>query len=220
MDILSTSDSFRAQVSVWVKANKQKIWDLKKNEGKAEQSITTSELKMKKKSIFGTCTPSTTSSPEQPTFHGDTLSCIWSPHRRFLPQLFSYSHFFKGRLKHDDISCCSLGALGCVCSCVQMCAYTCPSLFFCCTCSSLGGLCMLLPRKKLLMLFPPQSEMEPKSSAVLGLACSYPNDTCDPGRKPIQETSASLWHDGHCFWNVRLAWFVCKKIRYPSSVQS
>lgn len=40
--ILSTSDSFRAQVPVWVKANKQKTWDLKENEGEAEQSITTS----------------------------------------------------------------------------------------------------------------------------------------------------------------------------------
>lgn len=70
------------------------------------------------KAFFGTCTPFTTLSLEQPTFHSDTYSRIWSSHHRFPPQLFSYSHFFKGRLKHDDVACCSLGALGCVCSCV------------------------------------------------------------------------------------------------------
>lgn len=72
-DILLTFDNFRAQVSVWVKANKQKTWDLKKNE---RETITVNNnfvVKNEKiKAFFGTCTPTTIWSLEQHTFHGDT----------------------------------------------------------------------------------------------------------------------------------------------------
>lgn len=126
---LSTSDSFRAWNSVWVKGNKLKAWDLKKNEGEAEQSIATSQLKIKKnKRMFCYMQPHlyiiitiVHVSQWHLQTHMISPSQVSSP----AEQLFLFS---SGRLKHGDTSFGSLWVLACAFMCRNMCV--------------LGGVCV------------------------------------------------------------------------------
>lgn len=107
------------------------------------------------------------------------------PCHRFPPWLFRYSHFIKRRLKCDDISCGSLGSLGCVCSCAQMCAHIC----LCPPASPAQGLVVfvcLFPGKSFWCLFRPQNGDKAKCSswhvAILMILWhreeSHPRDIC------------------------------------------
>lgn len=193
------SDSFRAQVSLCVRANKQKTWDLQKNEGETKQKRTISSLKTKKKAkafFLNACTPTnciiTGTAP------------IWQSHQEihlislltgFLPSFSDTPIFLKEKKVWWHLWLSGVSGM-CVFMCTDVCTHLSLSFCFTCTKAWFSFVCLFLG--KTLTPFLP---LKWRQSQVRFLACSYPNDTVTQGGQPSKR-HLLLYHMTGCAFGM------------------